>query len=145
MSGVTFGFQSESVQFVWLFRPARHQFENRRSFIGVRSACKKAGPNPTINYNQVSQARRLFFFFFFWNWLINYYREWCDTTYAAMMVAMSKLKLVRFSGRLMILSGWTDMNVGAFLCDSTTKISKSIVADLGTKPWSVAVARILNL
>jgi len=60
MSGVAFGFQSESVQFVRLFRPARHQFENRRFFIGVRSAYKEAKPDDKL-YNKVSQ--RLYFFF----------------------------------------------------------------------------------
>lgn len=40
VSGVSFGFQSESVQFVRLFGPTGNQLEHRRIFVRVRTARK---------------------------------------------------------------------------------------------------------
>lgn len=62
-------------------------------------------------------------------------------SYLAVNVAMFLLKSLMFSGRYMSGSG-IRVKLGAFLCDSTTRISRSMNAEFGSFPWSVAVARI---
>lgn len=63
------------------------------------------------------------------------------SSYLAVNVAMFLLKSLMFSGRYMSESG-VKVKLGAFLWDSTTRISRSMNAEFGSFPWSVAVARI---